>query len=179
MTEPRPTTASAATRSAPPILEVRGLAKHFPLRAGGLFARQELVRAVDGIDFAIGEGETLGLVGESGCGKTTTGRMVARLLEPTAGEIVFEGRDIAQIPNGQLGPVRRRLQIIFQDPHGSLNPRHTVGQIVALPLVVNGVSPPGGVERREQFDPGDPFLVHRSPADDNLIRSYTQVIRNR
>lgn len=144
----RPRTGSAPDDSTPPLLEVRGLAKHFPVRPRGLLIPSEVARAVDGIDFTIGARETLGLVGESGCGKTTTGRMVARLLEPTAGEILFEGRDIARIPPSRLGSVRRRLQIIFQDPHASLNPRHTAGQIVATPLLVNGIKPPGGVERR-------------------------------
>jgi peptide/nickel transport system ATP-binding protein len=109
-----------------------------------------VVRAVDGVDFAVGPGETLGLVGESGCGKTTTGRAVARLIEPTAGEIRFEGQDIAALKRGALAPVRRNLQIIFQDPYSSLNPRHTVGRIVAMPLEVNGIEPPGGIKRRVQ-----------------------------
>ncbi|MGB9378396.1 MAG: dipeptide ABC transporter ATP-binding protein [Mycobacteriales bacterium] len=135
--------------SAEPLLTVEGLTKHFPVR-GGLRTRGRSVRAVDGLDFAVDEAQTLGLVGESGCGKTTTGRMLVRLLEPTAGRIVFGGREITHLRRRDLRPLRHDLQIIFQDPYASLNPRHTVGRIVAMPLQVNGIRPPGGVKKRVQ-----------------------------
>ncbi|MBB5824433.1 ABC transporter ATP-binding protein [Micromonospora carbonacea] len=131
-----------------PLLRVSGLTKHFPVRTG--FRASGLVRAVDGLDFAVRPAETLGLVGESGCGKSTTGRLLVRLLEPTAGRIEFAGRDITHAGRRELRPLRQDLQIIFQDPYASLNPRHTVGRIVAMPLRVNGIDPPGGVRRRVQ-----------------------------
>ncbi|MEU8374236.1 dipeptide ABC transporter ATP-binding protein [Micromonospora sp. NPDC048894] len=132
--------------AAEPLLRVRGLTKHFPVRSG--LRSRGLVRAVDGLDFDVRPGETLGLVGESGCGKSTTGRMLVRLLEPTAGTIEFAGRDITHARRRELRPLRQDLQIIFQDPYASLNPRHTVGRIVAMPLQVNGIDPPGGVKAR-------------------------------
>ncbi|MEV4414448.1 dipeptide ABC transporter ATP-binding protein [Catellatospora sp. NPDC049609] len=132
-----------------PLLKVRGLTKHFAVRQG-MTGGKALVQAVDGVDLDVRAGETLGLVGESGCGKTTTGRMLVRLLEPTAGSIEFQGRDITKLGRSAMRPLRQDLQIIFQDPYSSLNPRHTVGKIVAMPLEVNGIKPPQGVKARVQ-----------------------------
>jgi oligopeptide/dipeptide ABC transporter ATP-binding protein len=121
------------------LLEVRDLVKHFPV-GGGLFGGQSgVVRAVDGVSFALRRGETLGLVGESGCGKTTTGRCILQLERPTSGAVVFEGRDLVGLDERELRAVRRQMQVIFQDPFSSLNPRMTVGQIIAEPLAVHGV----------------------------------------
>ncbi|MCS7172900.1 MAG: ABC transporter ATP-binding protein [Armatimonadetes bacterium] len=120
------------------ILEVRNLVKHFPVTRGFLFQRQTgVVRAVDGVSFTVREGETLGLVGESGCGKTTLGRVILRLLEPTSGEAIFQGRNIFQLNREELRRLRRDMQIIFQDPYSSLNPRMTVGDIVGEPLEIH------------------------------------------
>jgi oligopeptide/dipeptide ABC transporter ATP-binding protein len=116
-----------------PLVEIENLRKHFP---GG---HNQIVRAVDGVSFAIHRGETLGLVGESGCGKTTVGRCLLRLIEPTSGRIRFDGRDLMELDRGELRALRRRMQIIFQDPYSSLNPRMKVGSIVAEPLEIHGV----------------------------------------
>jgi len=122
------------------LLEVVDLKKYFPVKKG-LFSRvQGYVRAVDGISFTIGRKETLGLVGESGCGKTTAGRTILRLLEPTGGDVQFEGRSVFELDKGEVRQMRRNMQIVFQDPFGSLNPRMTVGSIVGEPLAVHKVA---------------------------------------
>lgn len=122
------------------VLEVRDLVKHFNVGAGGLLGGSPaVVKAVDGVTFSIRRGETLGLVGESGCGKTTTGRCILQLERPTSGQVVFEGRDLTKLSETELRAVRRRMQVIFQDPYSSLNPRMTVGQIIAEPLAVHAI----------------------------------------
>ncbi|MFJ3708791.1 ATP-binding cassette domain-containing protein [Streptomyces sp. NBC_01387] len=132
-----------------PLLEVSGLTKYFPVMGGFPFKRRIAdVQAVDGLDFTVHEGESLGLVGESGCGKSTTGRLITRLLEPTRGRITYAGRDISHASRKELAPVRSEIQMIFQDPYSSLNPRQTVGKIVGGPMEVNGINPPGGQEKR-------------------------------
>jgi oligopeptide/dipeptide ABC transporter ATP-binding protein len=140
----------APGRSGEELLSVTGLVKHFPVRAGVLRRQVAAVQAVDGLDFSVRQGETLSLVGESGCGKTTTGRLITRLLEPTAGRIVLEGRDISHLSAGAMRPLRREVQMIFQDPYSSLNPRHTVGKIVGAPYRLQKVDPPGGVKKAVQ-----------------------------
>ncbi|HEX2651429.1 MAG TPA: dipeptide ABC transporter ATP-binding protein [Burkholderiales bacterium] len=121
------------------LLQVQGLKKHFEVGGGMMSGPPATVRAVDGVDFTIKRGETLGLVGESGCGKTTTGRCVLRLEKPTDGTITFEGKDITGMSEGELRSVRRRMQVIFQDPYASLNPRMPIGEIIAEPLKVHGI----------------------------------------
>ncbi|MFH8473283.1 ABC transporter ATP-binding protein [Streptomyces sp. NPDC018000] len=132
------------------LLKVTGLQKHFPIKKGLLQRSAGAVKAVDGIDFEVRSGETLGVVGESGCGKSTMGRLITRLLEPTAGNIEFEGRDITHLGVGAMRPMRRDMQMIFQDPYSSLNPRHTIGTIVGAPFKLQGVTPEGGVKKEVQ-----------------------------
>jgi oligopeptide/dipeptide ABC transporter ATP-binding protein len=123
-----------------PLVQVRGLVKHFPIQRGASFRRTRTeVRAVDGVSFEVGRGETLGIVGETGCGKSTTARLLMRLLDPTAGEVRFEGEDITRMRGAALKAVRREMQMIFQDPYSSLNPRRTVGAIVGEPFAVHGL----------------------------------------
>ncbi len=122
------------------LVEVKGLKKHFPIQGGVLSRTVGYVYAVDGVTFGVRKGETLGLVGESGCGKTTVGRCILRLLEPTEGEILFEGRDVLSLDDEQMRKLRADMQIVFQDPYASLNPRWTVKDIVAEALVVNKVA---------------------------------------
>jgi oligopeptide/dipeptide ABC transporter ATP-binding protein len=124
---------------AEPLLEVRHLVKHFAVGGGMFGGAQGIVRAVDDVSFTIPRGQTLGLVGESGCGKTTTGRAILQLDRPTSGQVLFEGRDVATLDDAGLRDMRRRMQVIFQDPYSSLNPRMTVGQIIAEPLKVHGI----------------------------------------
>jgi len=126
--------------SAPPILQVRNLKKYFPIRKGAIFAKEVgAVKAVDDISFDLWPGETLGMVGESGCGKSTTGRAILQLHKPTAGSVVFQGQELTTLSNQQMRPVRRDMQIVFQDPYASLNPRMTVGNIIAEPLVIHSI----------------------------------------
>jgi ABC-type glutathione transport system ATPase component len=126
--------------AAAPLVSVRDLAKHFAVTRGVLLARRVApVRAVDGVSFDVMAGETLGLVGETGCGKSTTARLIMRLLEPSAGEVRFDGRDVGSLRGAQLKALRREMQMIFQDPYSSLNPRKTVGAIVAEPFAIHGL----------------------------------------
>jgi oligopeptide/dipeptide ABC transporter ATP-binding protein len=126
-----------------PLLVAENLVKHFPARRDVLGRPRAWVKAVDGVSFALNEGETLALVGESGCGKSTVGRLVLRLIEPGAGRVCFQGRDIGALGSAALRRLRRHMQIIFQDPFASLNPRMTVGQMIAEPLALHGIVPPG------------------------------------
>jgi peptide/nickel transport system ATP-binding protein len=147
MTAPAPRKSAVDTDA---LLSVRDLEKHFPITKGLLRRKVGAVQAVDGVSFDVHKGETLGLVGESGCGKTTTGRLLTRLLEPTGGSIVFEGRDISHVSQGKMRPMRRDMQMIFQDPFSSLNPRHTVGTIVGAPFRIQKVATEHGIKKEVQ-----------------------------
>jgi len=136
-----------------PLIEVRDLVKHFPIR-GGLFGSSTSgsVRAVDGISFDVLRGETLGIVGESGCGKSTTARMLLRLVDATSGSIRFDGHELVGLKQKDVKPLRREMQMIFQDPYSSLNPRRTVGSIIAEPFAVHGANPGDGERKRAVQD---------------------------
>jgi oligopeptide/dipeptide ABC transporter ATP-binding protein len=149
------------------LLEVRGLEKHFPVRRG-IFSRVSgWVRAVDGVSFSVRAGETLALVGESGSGKTTTGRCILRLIEPTRGGIRFDGQDLLALPPAAMRRMRRHLQVIFQDPYGSLNPRMTIGSIVREPLDIHRI----GSSRKERDAMAD-RLLERVGIDPGMRRRY-------
>ena len=150
------------------ILRIENLVKHFPITRGILFSKAiAAVRAVDGIGFSIKKSETLGLVGESGCGKSTTGRLILRLIEATSGKIWFEGRDIVHLPDTEMRLLRRHMQIIFQDPYGSLNPRMTIQDIIGEPLQINGVARRGAAspERSARFRANRPIAAVVRPLE--------------
>ena len=134
-----------------PILEVKDLHKFFPLASQGIFSRVKGDnKAVNGVSFSINPGETLGLVGESGCGKSTVGRTLLKLYEPTSGSITFEGEDVTKYSNSKMKPLRTKMQMIFQDPYSSLNPRHTIGAIIAASYEIQNITPDGGVKKAVQ-----------------------------
>ncbi|HXH34762.1 MAG TPA: dipeptide ABC transporter ATP-binding protein [Plantibacter sp.] len=134
--------------STAPLLDVQDLGKHFSVGRGILGRSASVVKAVDGVSFTLRRGQTLGLVGESGCGKSTTGRLLMRLLEPTAGRILLDGVDVASLKRRELSAFRRRVQMVFQNPSSSLNPRQSVGAAIAAPLLAQGISPKEGMKRR-------------------------------
>jgi oligopeptide/dipeptide ABC transporter ATP-binding protein len=148
-TAPAPTTAEQPSRDG--LLVVEDLQKHFPVTRGIIFQKQiAAVKAVDGVTFSVQEGETLGVVGESGCGKSTMARCVMRLLDPTGGRVIFDGRDITHLSRTEMRPLRRELMMVFQDPYASLNPRKRVGFIVAEALEVHKIGTEAEVKRRVQ-----------------------------
>jgi len=140
MAAPVPGSTRAAGTAAEPLLEVAGLKKHFPIKKGLLSRVVGQVKAVDGVSFSIARGEVLGLVGESGCGKTTAGRCILRLIEPTAGSVKFEGRELTTLDRREMRAMRRHMQIVFQDPYSSLNPRLTVGTMIGEALSIHGIA---------------------------------------
>ncbi len=127
-----------------PLLRVANLQKFFPLTSNSIFVRSKgFNKAVNGVSFTINAGETLGLVGESGCGKSTVGRSLLKLYEPTGGEIYFEGEEISKFSPRKIKPIRKKMQMIFQDPYSSLNPRHSIGEIIGASYKIHGVNDPG------------------------------------
>ncbi len=160
--------ATTQVRNQEQLIQVEGLKMHFPITQGIILQRQVgSIKAVDGLDFDIRRGETLGLVGESGCGKSTTGRAILQLYRPTAGHVYFEGEDLTQMKGERLRRQRRRMQMIFQDPYASLNPRMTVGNIIGEPLEVHNIA--SGKERRERVQELlqvvglNPYFINRYP----------------
>ena len=147
------------------ILEVKNLCKYFPANKG-LFAKKSFVKAVDNVSFSIRRGETLGLVGESGCGKTTTGRTILKLYEPTSGEIIFNGQDITGLSEKKMVSLRRNMQMIFQDPYASLNPRMTVGDIIGEAIDIHGLFK--GKEREERIR----YLLDKVSLNGSHINRY-------
>ena len=164
----QPQTATSATGDGAPLLDVKNLVMHFPLTEGIIFQRQVgAVQAVDGVSFHVNRGETLGLVGESGCGKSTTGRAILQLYKPTSGEVVFNGKDLTKLDGGDMRRMRRHLQMVFQDPYASLNPRMTVGNIVSEPMQIHKLVPKN--ERTERVQDLlqtvglNPYFANRYP----------------
>jgi oligopeptide/dipeptide ABC transporter ATP-binding protein len=156
MSTPMPATSASPELASPAhdpeaLLSVQNVKKYFPVKRGIILQRQVgAVKAVDGVSFSVRPGETLGLVGESGCGKSTTGRVITKLLDPTDGSIVFDGQDISKFSRGQMRPLRRDIQVIFQDPYSSLNPRHTIGTIVGAPFRIQKAPTESGIKAAVQ-----------------------------
>ncbi|MCA9229058.1 MAG: ABC transporter ATP-binding protein [Planctomycetales bacterium] len=163
---PREADTSTVSEAAAPLLDVRDLQVHFPVRRGVFSRVVDYVRAVDGISFKVYQGQTLGLVGESGCGKTTAGRAILRLIEPTGGEVRFDGVKLADLGAKQLRKIRSRMQIIFQDPYGSLNPRMTIESAITEPMVIQGI----GTSRRDRRDRAAALLEEVDLEPDHLRR---------
>ena len=167
-TQTMPTSGATKAGSNGSLVEVRGLKKYFPITQGIILQRKVAdVQAVDGLDFTIQRGETLGLVGESGCGKSTTGRAILQLYRPTAGAVLFEGKDLVKMKGEELRKMRRHMQMIFQDPYASLNPRMTVGDIIGEPLEVHNIAK--GKDKKErvqellQIVGLNPYFINRYP----------------